>query len=366
MIALLLASPAVAQPNRVDRVLKQKGLARASVQNPIIDSDFADPAVLRADGHFFLYATQSKVGGKMVNIQVARTRDMTDVKHLGDALPEKPSWAKTTQDFWAPHVVAAPAGGKAKYLMYFVAKPDPAYAAAHGHPENGMAMGVATSSSPTGPFIDSGKPLLVSPGFEAIDPMVFEDNGQRILYWGSNSKPIQAQTLSADGLGFARGSTPKPVLDIDPARPYERLLEAPWVIKRDGKYLMFASGDNCCGTDAHYGLVIASATSPFGPFKKIETGTKTSAVLEGNDHAPGVPVRFTNPGHNALFEDDAGRMFNLSGSIDVRNPNDTGSGYSRRVMVLDRVHFKNGIPHFKKGTVEQRPQAGPVVAEGVK
>ncbi|MEO9192268.1 MAG: glycoside hydrolase family 43 protein [Polyangia bacterium] len=345
------------------RYLGTRGLARVEVQNPIINADFADPAVLRADGHFFLYATQSKVGKKMVNIQVARTRDMKGIEHLGDALPEKPSWASKTQDFWAPHVVRAPRSlGSGKYLMYFVAKPDPEYVKTHGTAD-GMAMGVAISDSPQGPFKDSGKPLLVSPGFQAIDPMVLEEGEHRILYWGSNSKPIKAQSLSADGLTFEKGSAAKEVLFTDENRPFERLLEAPWVVKKDGKYVMFASGDNCCGENAHYGVVIASASSPFGPFAKIDTTKGSGVVLQGNDLAHTQKPRFTNPGHNAMFEDATGRLFNLAGSIDSQDPSQAGSGYSRRVLVLDRVHWKNGVPHFKEGTVANGPQPGPAFEE---
>ena len=360
-----LAAPptARARPDRVERYLGQRGLKRAQVQNPIINSDFADPAVLRADGHFFLYATQSKVGKQMVNIQVARTRDMKNVEHLGDALPEKPSWASQTQDFWAPHVVRAPkALGENKYLMYFVARPDPAYVKAHGTAD-GMAMGVAISDSPQGPFKDSGKPLLVSPGFQAIDPMVLEEDEKRILYWGSNSKPIKAQTLSRDGLTFQKGSEAKEVLFTDENRPFERLLEAPWVVKKDGKYVMFASGDNCCGENAHYGVVVASAASPFGPFAKIDTQKGSGVVLQGNDLAHTDKPRFTNPGHNAIFEDATGRLFNLAGSIDSQDPSQAGSGYSRRVLVLDRIHWIGGVPHFKQGTVANGPQPGPAFEE---
>ena len=71
--------------------------------NPVIDRDFPDPAVLRApDGWFYAYATQSESNGRMLNIQVARSRDLVQWALLGDALPGKPRWAATRQEFWAP------------------------------------------------------------------------------------------------------------------------------------------------------------------------------------------------------------------------------------------------------------------------
>src|SRR4051794_37221691 len=73
--------------------------------NPVLDADFPDPSVLRApDGTYYAYATQTKRAGKWINIQVARSNDLTHWRVLGDALL-KPSWASKTQDFWAPHVI---------------------------------------------------------------------------------------------------------------------------------------------------------------------------------------------------------------------------------------------------------------------
>ena len=76
-----------------------------SVQNPVIDANFPDPAAIKAtDGYYYVYATQGEVDGKMQNIQIARSRDLATWERVGDALPLKPDWASKTQDFWAPHV----------------------------------------------------------------------------------------------------------------------------------------------------------------------------------------------------------------------------------------------------------------------
>ncbi|HZF96504.1 MAG TPA: hypothetical protein VEZ20_16700, partial [Allosphingosinicella sp.] len=49
----------------------------ATFENPVLDRDFPDPAVLRAaDGFFYAYATQTAIDGRSINIQVARSRDL--------------------------------------------------------------------------------------------------------------------------------------------------------------------------------------------------------------------------------------------------------------------------------------------------
>jgi hypothetical protein len=60
------------------------------------------------------------------------------------------------------------------------------------------------------------------------------------------------QELGPDRISFRSGSSPidliQPVKSEDPAE-YQRLIEGAWVLKRDGWYYMFYSGDNCCGSE---------------------------------------------------------------------------------------------------------------------
>ena len=61
---------------------------RAKPENPVIDANFPDPAAVKSlDGFTYVYATQGEVGGKMQNIQLARSRNLTQWDRLGDALP---------------------------------------------------------------------------------------------------------------------------------------------------------------------------------------------------------------------------------------------------------------------------------------
>src|SRR4051812_28502749 len=186
-----------------EAALASHGGTPASYRNPVIDADFPDPAVLRAaDGFYYVYATQSMRDGHMLNIQIARSRDLVRWERLGDALPVKPSWASRTQDFWAPHVVEH--GGR--FYLYYSAKPDAALTDA----SRGLCLAVATADRPEGPFTDSGRPLQCGEGFVNIDPMAFDDpaTGRRLLYWGSGFRPIKVQELAPDRISFAPGSRP--------------------------------------------------------------------------------------------------------------------------------------------------------------
>lgn len=325
-------------------------------QNPVLDADFPDPSVLLApDGYYYAYATQTKRGGQVLNFQVARSRDLVEWDHLGEALPDKPAWAATSQRFWAPDVSRHPDG---RYLFYYSAQPN--------DPTAGLCLGVAVAQHPAGPFVDSGQPLLAGgPGFENIDPMRFVEpaTGRQLLFWGSGFGPLRVRELAADGLGFAPGSEAAIVVaprSADDATPYGHLIEGSWVHYRAGWYYLFYSGDNCCGPDARYAVLVARARHATGPYETLAQATGTAGTILTEN------ARWLAPGHNSLITDAAGQDWLLYHAIDREQPtfdaiNDE-QGHSRRIMLLDKVTYdEHGWPHI--GTPSVGPQPAPVVAQ---
>jgi arabinan endo-1,5-alpha-L-arabinosidase len=319
--------------------------------NPVLDADFPDPAVILApDGFYYAYATQTLRDGEWINIQVARSADLVHWQHLGDALPDKPAWARQTQDFWAPYVVQNSIG----YVMYYSATPD-----ACDGPERGHCLAIATSQSPTGPFVDTGMPLLLGMGFEYIDPMVFDDplTGKRYLYWGSGFQPIKVQELADDHLSFAPDSEPVDIIWPNAVKgAFPRLVEAAWVIHHEDFYYIFYSGDNCCGPRAEYGVMVARSRSPTGPFETLEQARRVphSLMLYKSE-------RWLAPGHNCVVADKAGDLWMLYHAIDVNCPRQRQEDEinSRRILLLDKIEWRDGWPHV--GTPSDGRRSAPVV-----
>lgn len=305
--------------------------------NPVMDADFPDPMILKApDGAYYGYATQTQRDGRWVNIQLARSADLLHWTYVGDAMPQKPGWASRTQDFWAPHVIRS----GARYILYFSAKPDTVLT----DPKAGLCLGVATSSSPRGPFVDIGHPLRCGAGFVNIDPMVFDDaaTGKRLLYWGSGFEPLRVQQLSRDGLSFAPGSAPRDLVSSNGEKgPFPVLIEGSWMMRHGGWYYLFYSGDNCCGPKANYAVMVARSRSATGPFQTLEqaTGKPHSIILQQN-------ARWRAPGHNSVITDRAGQDWIVYHAVDTSRSREKPSDElnTRRILLIDRIFWRNGWP----------------------
>ena len=332
----------------------------SSFTNPVWNEDFPDPTIIRAaDGYYYAYGTQTKRQNKVINIQIARSRDLVAWEHLGDALPQKPAWADTTQSFWAPHVSFY----DGRYYMYYSAEPNVRNYPVKGKEVNGLCLAVATATSPTGPFVDSGQPLQCGPSFVNIDPMSFDDpaTGKRLLYWGSGFGPIKVRELASDRVSFAPGSTTTELIKVistDAPDNYQKLVEGAWVVLRDGWYYLFYSGDNCCGPKAHYAVMVARSRSATGPFQTLAeaTGRSGSAILVRNE-------QWLAPGHNSIITDAAGQDWIAYHAINTQKRTfdavDAKQEGSRRVMLIDRLEYKDGWPRV---AADGTPSAGPVPA----
>ncbi|WP_308798277.1 glycoside hydrolase family 43 protein [Agromyces silvae] len=249
--------------------------AEPSPFEPVIDRDFPDPDVLSADGRYWLYATN----GNGRNVQAAVSDDLQEWELLAeDPLPDLPNWVIPGKT-WAPEVTEIADG---QYVMYFTAT--------NFSPAR-QCIGVATATSPEGPFTVVGEGMLVCPADEggAIDASTFVDaDGTPYLLWKNDGNCcgldtwISAAPLSADGLALAG----EPTRLIMQTLPWEGdLVEAPTMVVRDGVYHLWYSA-NDYGGDA-YAVGHATATALAGPWTKDDEPFLSTDDLGGALHGPG-------------------------------------------------------------------------------
>lgn len=322
----------------------------ANQKELVLDTDFPDPAILKAkDGYYYAYATQtSDEQGRTTNLQVARSKDLQHWEHLGEALPKKPVWASKTQKIWAPHVAEFFAKADTKtgqnatrYILYYSADPNTL---------TGLCLAVATASSPTGPFVDGGKPLVCGKGFVNIDPMQFVDpsTNEAYLFWGSGFGPIKVQKLSEDRLQFAKGSAAIDLVFPNPDKTsanFQKLVEGAWVMQNDGWNYLFFSGDNCCEPDPHYAVMVARSRNLLGPYevRKAQGSSFAEPLVKADE-------RWLAPGHNSVATADDGGAWIFYHAIDQKQrylrTKIEGDRNVRRVLLRSGLRFKNGWPEL--------------------
>ena len=169
--------------------------------HPQILVGYGDPAVLKTDQGWWLIATSNDAPDAF---PILHSDDLRRWQPMGFVFPvgQEPAWAATgrhTADFWAPEM--AKVGDE--YWTVFTAR----------QKTNALAIGLARSASPTGPWIDNGKPLVVGKpvnttglGFDpslplmsggVIDSHLFLDpGGEHYLFWKDDTNGIWPRPLA--------------------------------------------------------------------------------------------------------------------------------------------------------------------------
>lgn len=289
--------------------------------NPVLNGYYADPDILYAEktGKFYLYPTSDGFTGWSGTY--FKTFSSNDLVHWKDEgvildLPKDVDWAK--RNAWAPTIIEKKVNGKYKYFYYFTAA---------------QKIGVAVADEPTGPFVDSGKPLIGTKpegikGGQEIDPDVFCDpvSGKSYLYWGNGY--MAAVELNEDMISAKPGT----LIILKPDKTFR---EGTHVIYRNGIYYFMWSEDDT--RSPNYRVRYGTATSPLGKIMIPEnnlvverndvegiygTGHHSTIQIPGKDEWYIVYHRFTYPKGFAMGG-DAG--FHREVCIDKLNFNADGS-----------------------------------------
>ena len=294
--------------------------------NPIIaDGSLytADAAPLvGADGRLYIYtghdeAAPQQAGFEMHDYAVLATDDVASGEWdvYEDALDpdEVFAWASGNSAY-AGHAVR---GVDGKYYWYVpVESKDTTQA-------NRMAIGVAVSDSPVGPWTDAvGEPLVTwsdvfgssTNGQEVIDPHVFTDaDGTVYLYWGSwGVARVVKLTSSMTALDGA----------ISTMSGLTSFYEAPWVFAKNGRYYLLydwkAGGSECTPSNYQACIAYATSASPTGPWTYqgiILSGTSATTV------------------HPSLID------FEGKSYLTYHTKDAAGGGHFRRSVAIDEVQW---------------------------
>jgi hypothetical protein len=266
-------------------VLQAQEAGQKPISDPLVKHIYtADPSAHVFQGKIYIYPSHDIEAGIPQN-DLGDHFDMRDYHVLSmSAIPgkvtdhgvalDKKDIPWSGRQLWAPD--AAFANGK--YYLYFPLKDK----------QDIFRMGVATSTSPAGPFKAEAKPIE---GSYSIDPAVFQDtDGSSYMYFGgiwggqlqrwrtgaydpegkepADQEPAMGPRmarLTKDMLSFDEPVKEIQILDQDgkpllAADHERRFFEASWVHKYNGKYYFsYSTGDT------HF-INYATGTNPYGPF----------------------------------------------------------------------------------------------------
>lgn len=280
----------------------------------------ADPGVLRWENKYYLVDTS---GVPWFSIYVSD--DLVNWQFSGKNVFNGPGthpWG--TDRFWAPEIHRL----GDRFAVYYSASDT----------SGQLRVGVATATNILGPYTDLGRPLIRS-SYGVIDVNFFrDDNGRQYLYWkedGGNTR-IFAQEINQAGTGFI--GSPTVVLQKGLAWEGAKGIEGTWVMKKDGVYYMFYSGE--LYSSALYSIGVAKSGSPMAPFTK-----KGDPILRSS-------ARWKGPGHNTVAMVGTNHYM-------VYHAWDTNPGVGNRVGLVDKINWVNGWPAVANGIPTEARQPYP-------
>jgi beta-xylosidase len=243
-------------------------------QNPIIQTKYtADPAPLAYNDTVFLYTSHDEdyaFGFEMFNWMLYTSTDMVNWTDRGIIAGVK-----------EPYKTFAWADGHSAWAPQCVARNNKFYLYCPTILQGKMAIGVAVSSSPYGPFTDAlGKPLIYRSNPGDYDPTVFiDDDGQAYMYWGGNG-PCYYAKLNEDMISLS-GDIQVASIDFAGTPNEASYTEGPWLWKKNNHYYL-AWASRCCPE----GIGYAMSDSPTGPWKC--KGTIMDPDSRSNGNHPGI------------------------------------------------------------------------------
>lgn len=245
--------------------------------NPVLAGYYADPDVLYSNKtqKYYIYPTSDGFDGwGGYYFKTFSSDNLKDWKDEGVILNLKNNVSWANGNAWAPCIIEKKVGNDYKYYYYF----------SGGKDGGSKKIGVAVADDPSGPFLDSGSPLIdFKPkgvdGGQEIDPDVFCDpkTGKNYIYWGNGY--MAGAELNADMISLKKKT-------IKVMTPDNTFREAVYVFYRKGLYYFLWSEDDT--GSANYKVRYATAKSPLGqltiPSDNIVIMKDDSKAIFGTGH----------------------------------------------------------------------------------
>lgn len=284
-------------------------------QNPVIQGNLADPAVLRHEGVYFLYATGEVNGDN--GTRVFTSTNLVDWDRGPVVFRPGPPHV------WAPDVWRDP--DTERFFLYYTVN---------------QTVGVADADGPLGPFVMRRKFFD-----RAIDAHLFQDDDGKLYLYYVQLPGFRISVQAMEGPMEPAGD-PREILH--PESDWEtragRVTEGPWMIKHAGRYYLLYSGSGANTPD--YAVGCATSDNPMGPF----TRAAHNPIIHRADGLFG-------PGHGCAIRDGESRWWHVY----HQKRNDRVEW--DRFICVDPIWFdENGYLHSRATRGTQHPAPAPIAS----
>ena len=258
-----------------------------------------DPALIQADGSYYLFTT----GG-----DIRRSKDLRSWSRSGHVFEQLPDWVSAEipgvkGGYWAPDISFY----KGEYRLYY---------AVSTFGKNDSAIGLATNKtldpdSASYKWTDRGMVFRSHRGddFNAIDPNLATDTqGRQWLdfgsFWGGikmrRIDPATGKLSREDETLYSLASRPHAAYPSSlEGPPTSDAIEAPFLVRHGGFYYLFVSFDFCCrGAKSTYYVVVGRSKNVTGPYVDKEGRPMTNG---GGTRLTAGSSLWRGPGHEAVL-----------------------------------------------------------------
>jgi len=308
---LAIAGALVSANDAFNDVVPKEAKKPVTDHNPLnVIKYTADPGVMVYNDTVYVYGTNDGIVELMGEnpeaneyslihtLNVMSSKDLVNwVDHGTIPSAGKDGAAKWAENSWAPTAAHKKINGKDKFFLYFA--------------NSGNGIGVLTSDSPTGPFVDPIGDYLIShdtPNCADItwlfDPAVFvDDDGTGYIYFGGGVPgEYDNHPLYKDAPLFERPRTlraAKLADDMISLASEPVLIDAPWPYEDSGihkvgdtYYYSYCTNWNEKSPYGKAVIALMASKNPLGPFEFVDTVFNNPGdffVVAGNNHHTIIP-----------------------------------------------------------------------------
>ena len=306
-------------------------------------------------------------------ITIFKSTDLINWTYVSDAFTSIPAWAAPNQELETPAISYF--GGQ--YHLYYEALTATPINAAYGLPP---AIGVGTSATPTGPFVDSGTPVVPASlgcggcaNFDTWAPEIINDNtGNNWIVYGGPLGGILIEQLNAAGTSVM----PSTQISIG----VDNYFTDPYIYYNADTgyfYLFLSAGSSGQGAISSLDVRVGRSKSITGPYFDKEGNDMNAYTAPAIIGDPGGDIMLAMTGNdivgsgsNTVFTDETGQTYIMYSGVSQNTatvPKYNGFLTARQLMMDPLDWSSDGWPTTRGGNGPSDytiPQPAPAAQPG--